>query len=140
MAKRKNRSAVLLGRRGGRAKTPKQHAARKRNATKAGRPRRVCIHCGGAVVGGHVVRKQDERCGAHGWRWQQRNAPLTRAIVEREIADLQTLLASLPTERIDDDLTRLIEQGGEIVATDDGPDNNQAPDQGAPVDDPSTIP
>ncbi len=72
---RKNAAAQALGRLGGAANTPAQHAARQQNAQRAGRPKRVCTTCGHAVVGGHVDRRLDETCGAHGWRWQQRNAP-----------------------------------------------------------------
>lgn len=70
--KRKNPAAQALGRLGGAAGTPAQHAARKQNAQKAGRPGRVCTTCGHPVVGGHVDRRLDETCGAHGWRWQRR--------------------------------------------------------------------
>jgi len=65
-------AAALLGQRGGLANTEKQQAARKLNAKRAGRPRRVCVHCGEPVIGGHVDRSRDESCGAHGWRWQSR--------------------------------------------------------------------
>jgi len=42
------------------------------NAQRAGRPRRVCVHCGERVYGGHVDRALDTTCGAHAWRWQTR--------------------------------------------------------------------
>lgn len=64
--------AVALGRLGGLANTEKQQKARALNAQKAGRPRRVCKHCGEPVVGGHVDRALDQKCGEHGWRWQSR--------------------------------------------------------------------
>jgi ribosomal protein S27AE len=64
--------AVTLGRKGGLANTVKQQRARKLNAQRAGRPRRICTHCGEAVIGGHVDRALDTKCGAHGWRWQTR--------------------------------------------------------------------
>lgn len=70
-SKRKNRMAQELGRRGGAANTPAQHAARQRNALRAGRPRRVCDTCGEAVVGGHADRRLDLQCGQHGWRWER---------------------------------------------------------------------
>lgn len=67
----KNAAAQALGRLGGAANTPAQQRARKRNAKLAGRPGRVCLHCGEPVAGGHVERALDESCGQHGWRWQQ---------------------------------------------------------------------
>lgn len=83
MVKRKQRGRVsskvkaarMLGSLGGRAGTTKQNEARKRNAQRAGRPRRVCIACNEPVVGGHVDRRLDTSCGAHGWRWQRRDDP-----------------------------------------------------------------
>jgi hypothetical protein len=65
-------AAALLGQRGGLANTEKQQLTRKLNAKRAGRPRRVCLHCGEPVIGGHVDRSLDSSCGAHGWRWQSR--------------------------------------------------------------------
>lgn len=67
----KNAAAQALGRLGGAAKTRAQNLARKRNAQRAGRPGRVCVHCGEPVLGGHVNRALDDTCGQHGWRWQQ---------------------------------------------------------------------
>jgi hypothetical protein len=71
----KESAAAILGRLGGSKNSPKQQRARKLNAKRAGRPRRVCVHCGEAVKGGHVDRRLDSSCGAHGWRWQKRNEP-----------------------------------------------------------------
>jgi hypothetical protein len=65
-------AAAVLGRLGGLANTAKQKRARKQNAKWAGRPSRVCAHCGEPVIGGHKDRALDESCGAHGWRWQSR--------------------------------------------------------------------
>lgn len=73
--KRKAVTASEIGRRGGRANSAAQNAARKRNAQRAGRPRRVCVNCGERVFGGHVDRKLDVSCGRHAWRWQQKNEP-----------------------------------------------------------------
>lgn len=95
--RKKNPAAVALGKRGGAAKTPKQNAARKQNAQLAGRPRRVCLHCGAPVVGGHVNRLLDQPsvCGPHGWRWQQRDGGATVEAIEREIIALQKYLSRL---------------------------------------------
>lgn len=68
----KNTAAAALGRLGGRAGTKAQNKARRANAQRAGRPSRVCVHCGEPVAGGHVDRDLDETCGAHGWRWRKR--------------------------------------------------------------------
>jgi hypothetical protein len=65
-------AAAALGRLGGLANTVKQQRARKRNAKWAGRPSRVCTHCGQPVIGGHKDRALDISCGPHGWRWQSR--------------------------------------------------------------------
>jgi hypothetical protein len=70
---KKNPAAQALGRLGGAAGTKAQNRARRENAQLAGRPRRVCRHCGEPVVGGHADRSLDETCGAHGWRWQKRS-------------------------------------------------------------------
>lgn len=70
-APEKNAAAAALGRLGGAVNSPAQQRARKRNAKLAGRPGRVCVHCGEPVAGGHVDRALDESCGQHGWRWQQ---------------------------------------------------------------------
>jgi len=67
----KNKQAVALGRLGGLANTPAQRQARKKNAKFAGRPGRVCKHCGEPVKGGHVDTKLDKSCGEHGWRWKK---------------------------------------------------------------------
>lgn len=69
---KKNAAAQALGALGGAAGTAAQNAARKRNAQKAGRPRRICKRCKQPVVGGHLDRALDDSCGAHGWRWQRR--------------------------------------------------------------------
>jgi hypothetical protein len=70
-APKKNPAAQALGRLGGSANSPAQLAARRKNAKLAGRPRRVCVHCGEPVKGGHVDAKLDAKCGAHGWKWQK---------------------------------------------------------------------
>ena len=70
---KKNAAAQALGRLGGQAGTKAQNRARKQNAKLAGRPRRVCNHCGEPVIGGHVDRALDVKCGAHGWRWQKQS-------------------------------------------------------------------
>lgn len=93
------RAARLLGKAGGRANTHKQRAARKRGPKFGGRPRRVCIHCGHAVEGGHVDRRRDETCGAHGWRWQQGDAPATVAELSIMIESYAAALAQLETLR-----------------------------------------
>lgn len=89
---RKNPAAQALGRLGGAARTPAQNAARKQNAQRAGRPKRVCTTCGNPVVGGHVDRRLDETCGAHGWRWQQRNAETADAQLPDLLRDLRDAL------------------------------------------------
>jgi hypothetical protein len=66
-----NRAAQALGRLGGRANTPAQRRQRQAAAKLAGRPRRVCLRCRQAVVGGHLDRALDESCGAHGWAWER---------------------------------------------------------------------
>ena len=124
---KKNIAAVSLGRRGGRVKSPRQNAARKKNASYGGRPRRVCMHCAKPVLGGHVDRRQDERCGAHGWRWQQRDSPITRDVVEREIAELQSLLATIPEIEV-------VESAVEPTAAEPDPDVATNDDQ--PANDP----
>lgn len=70
---RKNKAAQALGALGGSANTKAQLTARRKNAKKAGRPRRVCSHCGEPVRGGHVNAKLDASCGVHGWKWQKRS-------------------------------------------------------------------
>jgi ribosomal protein S27AE len=94
----KNAAAQALGRLGGAVNSKAQQQARKQNAQRAGRPRRVCVHCGEPVVAGHVDRALDVTCGAHGWQWQQRSAAaepaptiglsLSRADAEQLLADL----------------------------------------------------
>ena len=68
---RKNPAAQALGRLGGQANSPAQNKARARNAQLAGRPRRVCNHCGEPVIGGHKDIVLDRKCGEHGWHWQR---------------------------------------------------------------------
>jgi hypothetical protein len=81
----KELAARTLGSLGGSANTDKQNAARKQNAQRAGRPRRVCITCNEPVVGGHVDRRLDTSCGAHGWRWQRRDDPHVSTVDENAI-------------------------------------------------------
>lgn len=69
--KRQAPSHAEISRRGGAARTTAQNDARRRNAQLAGRPKRVCIHCGEGVRGGHVDQSLDTTCGAHGWRWRK---------------------------------------------------------------------
>lgn len=69
----KNKAAQALGRLGGSANTEAQLAARQANALKAGRPRRVCSHCGEPARGGHLDKRLDSTCGTHGWKWQKRS-------------------------------------------------------------------
>ena len=73
MVEKKNKAAQALGRLGGSANTRAQQRARKRNAQLAGRPRRICTHCGEPVIGGHADRLLDVSCGAHGWTWQKQS-------------------------------------------------------------------
>jgi len=101
----KNRAAQTLGRLGGAAGTKAQNAARKQNAQRAGRPKRVCLHCGEPVVAGHVDRRLDVTCGAHGWRWLKRHDTLTRAqlqatidALQRDVASLRAHLKTLPKD------------------------------------------
>lgn len=81
----KMRAAQQLGRLGGSANTSKQNAARKKNAQMAGRPRRVCNHCGERVTGGHANKSLDVLCGAHGWHWQKAHEPGVTAINPYEV-------------------------------------------------------
>lgn len=83
-ATQRSAAAALLGRKGGAANTDAQQRARRTNAQRAGRPRRVCVLCDQPVIGGHVDRALDDTCGAHGWRWQQRSAT-TPPAAERPI-------------------------------------------------------
>jgi hypothetical protein len=71
--KKKNAAAQALGRLGGSAGSVAQNRARKANAQFAGRPRRVCNHCGEPIVGGHANKALDLTCGAHGWHWQKQS-------------------------------------------------------------------
>jgi len=94
--------AQILGRLGGSANTPKQNAARRRNARFAGRPRRVCKHCGAPVLGGHVDRALDATCGAHGWVWQKRAdvvaaKPVIATTDRKTLSDIATLLVDDPS-------------------------------------------
>jgi hypothetical protein len=92
----KNRAAQALGRLGGAAGTKAQNAARKQNAQRAGRPKRVCVVCGEPVVAGHVDRDLDVSCGAHGWRWQKRTDGLmTRGQLLVEIDALERVVLQL---------------------------------------------
>lgn len=68
---KKNPAAVQLGRLGGIAGTAAQNAARAANAKLAGRPRRICDHCGEPVRAGHVDRDQDTVCTNPGWHWER---------------------------------------------------------------------
>ena len=96
-AKARSEAAALMGRKGGAANTEAQQRAREQNAKRAGRPRRVCLHCGEPVVGGHVDRGLDDTCGQHGWRWQQRSAdpppPNTTLTVALSQADVDLLVS-----------------------------------------------
>jgi hypothetical protein len=53
MSPRRNPHAVALGRKGGRANTPAQRAARLENISRGGRPRRY------QLVNGRLERRQD---------------------------------------------------------------------------------
>lgn len=90
-----NAAASALGRRGGKANTKAQNAARKANAQKAGRPKRVCKHCGQPVLGGHVDRSLDTSCGAHGWRWERagQHHPMPE---NKDAVALDVIAASFP--------------------------------------------
>jgi len=68
---KKNKAAQALGRLGGSRNTPAQVKARADNAKLAGRPGRVCAHCGEPVYGGHKNSKQNKRCDSHTWEWQK---------------------------------------------------------------------
>ena len=67
----KNPHAQALGRLGGSQNTPAQVKARLKNAKRAGRPGRVCIHCGEPVRGGHQDPKLDATCHARAWTWAE---------------------------------------------------------------------
>ena len=64
-----NPNAQALGRLGGARNTPAQQAARAKNVQRAGRPGRICIHCGEPVYGGHKDRKLDTTCPGRAWTW-----------------------------------------------------------------------
>lgn len=97
----KNAAAQALGRLGGQANTRAQQLARKRNAQKAGRPRRVCNHCSMPVAGGHVDRKLDKTCGQHGWSWERAGQPHTAPKDPEAIAldDIANVLRDSPPGR-----------------------------------------
>jgi hypothetical protein len=102
MAKQKpiESPAQILGRLGGSANTPKQNAARRKNARRsAGRPGRVCLYCGEPVLGGHVDRALDETCGAHGWQWQQRANTPTPAAPSRDRKALMAIHTAVTAAR-----------------------------------------
>lgn len=67
----KNPAAQALGRLGGQANTKAQNRARKANAQKGGRPRRVCTDCGEPVVGAHKDRALNATCPGRSWHWQK---------------------------------------------------------------------
>lgn len=67
---KKNLAAVNLGRLGGSKNSPAQQFARRENAKRGGRPRRVCNCCGELVRGGHLDNRQDSRCKQPGWHWE----------------------------------------------------------------------
>lgn len=70
-------------------------AARKRNAVLGGRPGRVCLHCLAPVLGGHRDKRQDERCGHHGFAWRPPSG-LAPAEIRTAITDeIAALYASL---------------------------------------------
>ncbi len=74
-------AATALGRLGGSANTDAQNAARKQNAQRAGRPRRICTTCGEPVAGGgvHKNRALDTRCNGRDWTWQKQSERPERA-------------------------------------------------------------
>jgi hypothetical protein len=116
----KNPAAQALGRLGGSANTKAQHRARKANAQKAGRPRRVCVKCAQPVTGGHADRALDETCGAHGWRWERAGtrhpAPVSRD--RAALDELAALLAESVRRHIDPPfgvLMRLVRSTGRRV-------------------------
>lgn len=63
MATRKNPAAVALGRRGGRAGTEAQNAARRANGSRRIREPLPCIRCMSATLERDASRRAD--CGAH---------------------------------------------------------------------------
>lgn len=68
---KKNPAAQSLGRLGGLRNTPAQAKARAINSKLAGRPGRICAHCGEAVYGGHKNSKQNRKCDGRTWEWQK---------------------------------------------------------------------
>ena len=82
----KNPAAQALGRLGGSANTPAQQRQREAAAQKAGRPRRVCVHCAQPVLGGHADRTLDATCGAHGWRWERAGSSHPAPVVPERVA------------------------------------------------------
>ena len=86
-----------MGRLGGSAGTEAQNEARRLNAQRAGRPRRVCIYCGEAVRSGHVKARLDKACGAHGWRWQKPSEE-SRPPIKPDPTLLADLLTTLERE------------------------------------------
>lgn len=90
--------AQRIGRLGGSANTAKQNAARRKNAQRAGRPRRVCKFCHQPVLGGHVDRDLDASCGAHGWLWQQGTAGKPTPVISRDRHVLVAIAALLNSE------------------------------------------
>jgi len=68
---KKNPAAQALGRLGGSRNTQAQKDARAANSKLAGRPGRICAHCGLAVYGGHKDAKQNKRCDGRTWEWQK---------------------------------------------------------------------
>lgn len=91
------RAAAALGSLGGRANTTAQNAARAQNAKHAGRPGRYCAFCGEPVLGGHVQRSLDDKCGRHGWRWV-RKAEAKQNLCDRHLLrDVLELLDGRPS-------------------------------------------
>jgi hypothetical protein len=65
----KNPAAQALGRLGGTRNTEAQKKARLKNAKRAGRPARVCVHCGEPVWGGHKDKRLEQTCPGRAWTW-----------------------------------------------------------------------
>lgn len=116
----KNPAAQALGRLGGAKNTPAQQRARKRNAQKAGRPRRVCTKCAQPVIGGHADRALDATCGAHGWRWERAGvdhpAPVNRERAALDaIADVLAVAVERNIEPSFDALARIVRNTGRKI-------------------------